>query len=267
MAITVNYSEMQGSPKESKNRAGVNTAIRTLECNWGDRWTLMSEIQNEDYENQSGTLMVAISAASAPLLAANTGSLTIAAYQKAIVTVTYQILTFESDPGGTNIRESIEPTAEFLSVDGTELRWTNNSGDQVGTGDYPSKLFVGFDYVINKENIIDIPATVLTLIGKVNAKAVSPTSEGLNHLTFPAQTLLYQPPSIVRTFNEDGDPAWNISYRLTYKPNIDKTGTKRGWNYFFRTEKGAGGQGDFDKMFIADGNQYVPYETGDFTTI
>jgi hypothetical protein len=154
-----------------------------------------------------------------------------------------------------------------LSIDGTNLRWTNNAGDAVQEGDYPSKLFVGFDYVINKENLAEVPNTILTLIGKVNVAAVSPTSEGLNHLVFAAQTLLYQPPSINRSFDENGDAVWDVSYRLTYKPNIDKGGTKRGWNYFFRAKSGVGEEGDFEPLYNAGGDQYIPYETGDFTTI
>lgn len=269
MAISVSYSEMQGSPSEGVARTGMKTAIRKLECAWTDRWTLMSELLAEDYENEAGTLMKNTGNTSAPFPAANTGATTVATYEKALVTANYAILeiTLEEDEEGEEKSESIEPTAEFLSVDGTELRWTNNAGDKVGEGDYPAKLFVGFDYIYTKTFQETLPDAVLDLIGTVNVAAVHPTSEGMESFSFPAETLLYQPPSIQRTINPEGALTWTVNYRFTYKPNKDKGNTQRGWNYFFRTEKGAGGAGDFDKMFIAGGNQYVPYGTGDFTRV
>ena len=267
MAITVSYAEMQGSPSESQARSGAKIATRQLICDWGDRWTLLGQIQNDAYENESGTGMICTGATSAPVLGANSGATTISTYEKALITANYSIVTFESDPSGVNITESIEPNAEFLTVSPKRLRWTNATGDQVVDDEAPGKLLIGFDYVINKENLVEVPSTILTLINKVNAASISPTSEGLDHLIFPAETLLYQPPSIARSFNEDGDAVWNVSYRLTYKPNIDVSGVKRGWNYYFRVKDGAGEEGNFDTMFNFNGNQYLAYKTGDFTTI
>lgn len=272
MAISVSYSEIQGSPVEGQNRAGIKTATRTLECAWTDRWTLMNELLSEDYENEAGTLMKNTGNTSKPLPAANTGATTVSTYVKAIITANYSILSvsLEEDEAGDEKSESIEPTAEFLSIDGVDLRWIDNTDDddhKVNPGDYPAKLFVGFDYIFTKTFQEFIPDSIQDLIGTVNAATVRPTSEGMDTLNFPAETLLFQPPTIQRTINTEGELTWTVNYRFTYKPNKDKGGTQRGWNYFFRSEQGAGGQGDFEKMYIKGGNQYIPYATGDFTRV
>ncbi len=269
MVISVSYSEMQGSPSEGVARTGMKTATRKLECAWTDRWTLMTELLTEDYENEAGTLMKNTGNTSAPFPAANTGATTVATYEKALVTANYAILeiTLEEDEEGEERSESIEPTAEFLSIDGKQLRWEANDGKPVAESDYPSKLFVGFDYIFTKTFQEDLPAAVLDLIGTVNAVAVHPTSEGMETFSFPAKTLLYQPPSIQRTINPEGVLTWTVNYRFTYKSNEDKGDTQRCWNYFFHADDGAGEEGDFHKIFNLDGNQYTPYGTGDFTLV
>ncbi len=269
MAISVSYSEMQNSPVEGVNRAGIKTATRTLECAWTDRWTLMAELLVEDYENEAGTLMKNTGNSSKPFPAANTGATTVATYEKAIVTANYSILTvtLEEDELGEEKSESIEPVAEFLTIGAGNLRWTNNGGDQVEDTEAPGKLFVGFDYVFTKTFQEDLPASVLGLIGTVNSGAVHPTSTGMETWTFAAETLLYQPPTIQRTINSIGELTWTVRYRFTYKPNWDD-GTARGWNWYWRAgPEGAGEAGMFDRMYVLDGNQYKQFPGGDFTTV
>ena len=136
MAISVSYSELQTSPTEGISRSGIKTATRKLICAWADRWTLMTELLSEDYENEADPNMKCTGSTSAPFPAANTGATTVATYEKAIVTATYSILTvsLEEDEGGEEKSESIEPTAEFLTVDGTDMLWGANAVVDEGDG-------------------------------------------------------------------------------------------------------------------------------------
>ncbi len=89
----------------------------------------------------------------------------------------------------------------------------------------------------------------------------------MDSLTFPAETLLFQPPTIQRTINAIGELTWTVRYRFTFKPNKDKGGTPRGWNWYFRAKDGAGEEGDFEAMYNVGGNQYKQFPTDDFTRI
>lgn len=267
MAISVTYSEMQGSPTEGLTRAGIKTATRKLECAWTDRWTLMAELLDEEYENESGTLMKNTSNTCAPIPAANTGATTVAAYEKAIITASYSILsvTLEEDEAGEEKSERIEPVAEFLTIGVTNLKWTGAAGRAVEADEAPGKLFVGFDYVFTKTFQDDLPASVLDLIGTVNAGAVHPTSAGMETWTFAAETLLYQPPTIQRTINSIGELTWTVQYRFTYKPNWDGANA-RGWNYYWNQKRAA--SAGFDLLWDVDNAaQYKQYPTGDFTLV
>jgi hypothetical protein len=268
MAVSVTYSEMHGSPTEGVDRAGAKTATRVLECAWGDRWTLMADLMNEDYENEAGTLMVCVEATCAPLPGANTGSGTIATYEKAVVTATYRIPTTEVGEAGDEVTESIEPYAEFLTVGTRNLRWTDATGSQLTKDQTPGILLSGLVYVFKKTFQDALPADVLNLVGHVNAAPVTPSSTGMEALSFEAETLLYQPPSITRTIDAGGNLTWDVEYRFMYRPNRDSSTppVARGWNYFWNQNKAGGA--DFDKIWdVKAGAQYKHYPTGDFTAV
>ncbi len=264
MSVTVTYEEMQGSPQEQNSKTG-GTATRQLICAWGDRWTLMQEIIDEAYENLDPSSLIAINATSTPMLGANTGSGTVATYEKAIVSVEYTTPKFEEDEGGDEKTESIEPYAEFLTVGSRNLRWTDTNGSPLVKDETPGILMQGLVYVFRKNFQTDLPDSVRELIGKVNVAAITPTSTGMEGFVFEAETLLFQPPSIVRTFDSDNNLTWDVEYRFMYKPNWDGT-TARGWNYFWNQNK-TGGAG-FDKIYdVKAGGQYKHYLLGDFTTV
>ncbi len=267
MAVT--FEEIGSSPQETLTRESFS-AVRRLKVAWADRHTLKTELLGDDYPLISGTNAICTSASSVPILAQNKGTGSVSSFDYAIVTASYEVETIELNYVGERTSISIEPKAEFLTIGARNLRWTNNAGSQVRDEESPGLLMVGFDYIIEKQNIQTLDrAVVQGLIGHVNKAAVKPTARGLENWAFPAETLLFNPPSIQRITDALSVPRWNVTYRLTYKPNIDTTVTpnvERGWNYFWRADA-ATGIAKFDAMFIASGAQYKPYPPGDFTGV
>jgi len=167
---------------------------------------------------------------------AQMGSGSEAAYEKALVTVEYARTPAENQTSPDAFSESLEPTAEFLTLDPTKFAWLKQ-GDpaaiyKLAENEAPGKLLRGLAYVHTRYNQTSIPADVQTLLGCINADAVIALTLGR---TFEAHTLLYTPPTLIRTVNEEGIGTWTITRRFIYKPNWED-GSAMGWNYFWRAE-------------------------------
>ena len=72
--------------------------------------------------------------------------------------------------------------------------------------------------------------------------------------TFPAETLLYNPPRLERDITTEGARAWRVTYRFTYRPE--------GWNKFPRR-----GYDTMETVYKAGGAALEVYDTGDFTEL
>jgi hypothetical protein len=90
--------------------------------------------------------------------------------------------------------------------------------------------------------------------GCVNSNAMTAKLCGLS---FPAETLLYQPPSMQRVISTNGRNAqtdgWQISYRLSYRAS--------GWNKFWRKTTGA-----FSRIYTKEGDIYYNYPLADLSS-
>lgn len=270
----ITYEEMQGSPKETLSLNGF-TATRVIKTPWATRAQIQRDLLRTTFPGAEDNI-ICTSTSSVPLLGRNLGVDHIAAYDFAIITLQYEPITAPIVGAGDRVitTETIEPTSEFLTVGVNNLRWEEKEGDQVTEEQAPGQLHVGFDYVITQEGLKEFPTNLLDLVGKVNDVAVSPISEGLDVLVFPPETLLYNPPSISPGFDSDGNRIWNVTYRLTFKPNfeeVDGVETARGWNFFWRSdaiEASDSFSGTFQKMVDAvSGKSYKVYRAGDFTTL
>lgn len=268
--MPVSFEEFQGSPSETLTAQGW-TAMRRVKVAWNDRQEFVEQVYRTDYPVLTIPRLICTSVTLAPFEGKNTGSGDTSSYEFAVASLQYTSPSFEFPTGQIDVEtftESIEPTAEFLTGTNKNLRWNGaNSGKLVERDETPGRLFIGLDYVYAVENLRDLPDGIRDLIGRVNDKEIQPRSPGMNQFKFEPETLLFNPPSIARKFNEFGQARWNLVYRFTYKPNWDDTvepAEARGWNYYWRVDK-ASGIGKFDRMFIDGGDEYTQYKPADFT--
>lgn len=162
-------------------------------------------------------------------------------YPSATLVVNFETLTKSNNPQNPDVTifsESLEPTAEFLTVPYKDFKWGSITGKDLKKEEAPGRLEIGLDYVVTFYNMKVIPSAVLTLIGAVNNGPV--TSASLGGLTFASETLLFNPPKIVRNVTAvAAQNRYTITLRFTYRRN--------GWNQFWRAETGT-----FSRIFHKD---------------
>jgi hypothetical protein len=157
------------------------------------------------------------------------------------------------------IAESLEPTAEFITLDYRRFRWGAANGDPVLEGEAPGKLLHGLNLVRTYYKIANPPAAILTLPGSVNNGAYNSSLLGL---TFPVETLLFQPPQLSRKIDTEGAKKWDMTLKFTFKPE--------GWNKFWRAKTQ-----QFERFWIVStdgygvdvGVQYNMYPLKDFSSL
>lgn len=258
------FEELSGSPKESRDVNGFRH-VRKLMVDWRFRHRLLNELLlggGQIYPYDPYTLSRAKSATAIPFPGGRLSTLSPGVsqakvhYEKALVTVTYESPRPgdpEDDGAGQLISEMLEPSAEFLTLDHTLFRWGPvGAGDHLNEQEAPGRLVKTLDYVFTRYGVDTIPPAALTLLGSVNNQVLAANFLGVS---FDAETLLYNPPTIERRTDTDGNTKMTIAYRFTYKPE--------GWNVFWRSKTQ-----QFEPMFIA-GNEtpFLNYQLGDFTTL
>ena len=220
----IEYAECDDSPKETWSETGLKATVELL-TPWALRYALCEDIFGGNplvYPPAPWSRAFAKEASCVPFGdGIPSADKKYNDYHKALVTVTF---SFDSKGPQTTelISESLEPTAEFLTLDAKDLRWGSQGGDEMGDGDGPGVLLRGFNWVYTQHMVMNVPAAILTLASCCNAASVYARLLGL---TFPAQTLLYQPPTLERKITVQQIEAWKITHRFSYKPN--------GWNKFW----------------------------------
>lgn len=270
-AITVDYEEFEGSPSNEQSGPQGFTATRILRCAWDDRLALMDELQgtfsdgvggytNELphlYPHRDSVRCVGVSnivGHDDDNPQAFGGDLKVAAYSYALLTVNYAEAGDPAGGGGGSVEltdESISPFSEFLTIPPKGLKWGSTSGDALTDDETIGKLFKGFNWDLTRLNVASVGSEYATLIGCVNDAEITSTRLGF---TFPAETLLFQPPLLTRKVNADGvSSKWTIKTSLAFKP--------QGWNVFWRASANA-----YVAIFNAAG-QVKPYTPADFSPI
>ena len=169
-------------------------------------------------------------------------------YEMATLTINYE--SKGKDPEDL-ISESLEPTCEFITLSPAGFSWTDVNGDPLSEEEAPGKQFRG----LNLNRTIykwepPLPAGLLTNAGKVNDTLYTSSLLGLS---FPAETLLFIPPTMDRTITSDGEDAFNVSLKFAYKPD--------GWNKFWRTKTQS-----FEAIYSHElAAEYKNYPLGDFS--
>ena len=229
MAISVDYYEMQGWPREWADLDCVG-AERKLMCAWDERFTLANEITTYSdniypYLTVGAGLAdiyaekVAIEPFAAQTQAAIQAS---AEYDWALVTVRYSSLS----PGTADlVTEWIEPA--MITLPGGRARWEDDDRKSP-VENRESILMPALVYNLKYHRAAAVSASIPPAIGKINSGAVATKLLGL---TFDANTLLYCVPRISRTLSMAGVTLFNIHHRCAFK-----SAGGNGWNWHWNAE-------------------------------
>jgi len=311
-AFTVPFEELEGSPTETISEEG-RLVTRKLKCLWDDRYTLFRELLGttavvdgdtgeqiirtpDTYEEDPFmvTPMFARGVAIAPFDAKiedADGDGRTAKYGHAQLTVTYRTGRYQDETAGGGgtveqpdiiIEESLEPEAENISVEASNLVWESaskeaNPGtkrvriDPIGV---PSKLEISLGWVVTFFNVADpINPAFFDHLGKINNTQITSQKFGR---TFFADTLLYSSFNAHRTFTTEGAQSWTITCRFSNRVRL--TARKSaidgllmgalGWNGIWRQEIE-----DYDAIAVTDGVTSIAeerrnlYQGADFTEL
>lgn len=243
-----------GSIKETIGDDNQSASV-VLRCPWVDRYAVMDNILANAlaYPYRPDDGLGATSGAISPFSTAATADGSGLVYEDALLTVNFTSAK-KNDGSNEDIQifsEAIDPTAEFITVPADDFRWGSDTGDKLKPDEAPGKLLVGLDYVLTYYNMTSIPSAFFTLIDHCNASGVSSTFFGY---TFPAETLLYNTPSVSRSTTFSGTGKMTLKVRFTYKPTT--------WNKFWRSKTSS-----YEYMYHKDGggSHYPNFPTGDFS--
>ncbi len=238
--LTITHEEMKNSPREGYQDDGQFAATRILRCAWADRHTFAIElkgkieidgaifniIQPHAYPDFARAFVSTVNMTGVGRVTAADANNEQAQYEKAQLSVVYKTSPFQYDQDDDDqvlVEESLEGSAEFLTVSSEEYFWDSAQEDPLTVEEAPGRLIQGADWVYTILEIPEIPAGLFSLIGLVNDKAVRSQSLGQ---VFAAETLLVQPFEPQRQISVLGVGAWRLALRFSYKPT--------GWNQFYR---------------------------------
>lgn len=253
------YNEEAGWPKGVWSK-GEFIGIRRLICDWDDRFALIEWLDrypNSIYPYADGPFdaiarHVAIEGMGEqgnvtqyygdddP--ANRTGSVVLATYPKARVTVKYST----EGPryvGRTLTSEWLLPDTTTMPLNPAIFRWNNNTGKVLDEGERPVHIRYGFQYVIRFHKLWAVPTWVLGRMGTCNSNVVGGNLLGL---TFAAERLLYQPPTIRTGLTVGAVPTYDVTIHYKYHP--------AGWNKFWRQSTAT-----YEDIYLAGGAQYIQY--------
>jgi hypothetical protein len=163
---------------------------------------------------------------------------------------------------GTIISETLDPEPRYITVDPAGFHWAigSSAGHVVKQEEAPGKLIVVQAYTKTVYNQSELSQAEIDLAEHVNAASFSCVVPGLTGISFPAETLLYLGPVPQASMDSSGDAKLTIIRRFLYAPNLDTSGTARGWNWYFRAEIGA-----FDQLKDKNNAVFNQFPSGDFS--
>ena len=264
-SVTVPFSTEEGYPIEEWNIKGQNAEWK-VRCAWADRYTLANQLVSypDDVYPYWFNLSGSFSGATNPLyllgqkiepaphetVGGASGATGFAQYPEAIITNKYTNINMFRGKGGAVIRIEFSPSSQALPVSHWNLSW-NSDGRSVGEREVGVLRNPCMLYKLTYLRATSIPLAYTTLGGTVNAAAY--TNELLG-ITFPAQTLLYEPGPIAVSIKSSGQMQATVTQFAHYAYNGGY-----GWNYFWRAEKVR-----WEQQRTPDGI-YTPYPATDWS--
>ncbi len=290
--LTVAHEEQDPGRTEDRTTSSFS-ATRVLKCAWDDRRTLELELlgnvaadtdtiiftRGHRFPDFTKALVVSVNTKGfGGSRKTATADADVIEYEFAELTVRYEVPDGENTPSQDDqsddeavlITESLEPSAEFLTLPGRELFFCETpdadgkcvAGTKLpvpeGLGISKIKMFVDWVYTIHRNTFIPPeffdPAS--PIIGKVNDICLRSKrlSFGDKFIEFGPETLLMQAPSLDREITTEGTQAWRITVRMTWNPE--------GWNKFQRVANVAP-----SKLVDSGGLPQDIYELTDFRNV
>lgn len=165
-------------------------------------------------------------------------------YAQAVVRATFKVPTWKKlqapaslNPGGPAtyeyVSESLEPSAEFITMPGRKLWWDQAKTKPVSDDEAPGLLVKMQEWTRTRHRVIRPHSSITDLMGCCNDAPITSEKYGL---TFAAETLLYTQPNFVEVVMPDGTKCQDLVMRFMYRP--------AGWNRFWRageTQEGPAG--------------------------
>jgi len=266
--ITVEYEEMEGSPRAKKGPLGID-GTRVLKCAWADRFALAEDLTGWYQGVSGGTQLIRYLP---QLLPGTTNSYATevssidpggAATQDTsdpphVLKYEWAELTVDYAPpdGDGNIEslasESLEGVAEYIVPGGAAKQQYGGQEtartDALGKAGAPGMIVRSIDWIYNRSAVTNIMSEVFDLMGFVNEFPVASPEFGR---TFEAETLLYHPPTLSREVFRASEPdppyggsgawappagsgiskIWSLGMRFTWR--------RHGWNKVPRLLPGA----------------------------
>ncbi len=281
--ITITHEELDGSPISSTDENG-SLATRLLKCAWDDKETLEEQIlggrrweptEGAPFPGQQGTLTIILAQqnphSSATQRAkkvsikpfagaindpASRGTNPKIKYEFAQLTVEYRLANTTSTDEGEreSTQETLRPSAEFITLPGKQLFWDDSQTELLTDEDAPGQLIRMMEWVYSIAPSIRIADETLDLLGKVNDAAIE-SSEILTTsgpLTFAAETLLYNGPSLGRRVVGTSEYSWRTELVFLWRQN--------GWNKFPHL---VSNEIVWQNIYDGSGNIVKPYVPGD----
>jgi hypothetical protein len=220
-----------------------------LRCAWANRYLLVNDILGNQRQWPYSGYGAVPRAASASVVPDETQYVQDGQgmqYIDALVTVGYS-----SDVEEDLVAETIEPNAEFVTLDHKKFRWGAANGDPLLAAEAPGKLTRSLSITRQLFKLTSIPTTVLSSVGGVNNAVYNSALLGLS---FPTETLLYTPPNMGRTITTAGSKGWNLTMKFMYKPDT--------WNKFWRAKTQA-----YTRIYNLSGGIYYNHPLKDFSSL
>jgi len=216
--------EESGQISENFSPDGITCSV-VLACAWSIRHDVVTDIVGGKEYWPHGSFVkrpFAVSAAIVPRPAKGTTTGQSIDYPQALITVNYERKKLDPEQLAS---ESLEPTAEFITQDHKRYVWGSSTGNPLTEAEAPGRIVRGLNLVRTIYKLPSVPVSLLSLPGTCNDTSYVSSLLGL---TFPAETLLFSPPTLDRTIETDGSEGFNLSLKFSYKPE--------GWNKFWRAE-------------------------------
>lgn len=237
---------------------GIMRASVTLRCKWSERHSLVADICGNRRawpKGAAGLIPKAMTASIVPVPTTEDPSgVTVGGefnhtivYGEALVTVNYSTEIVDV------VSESIEPFAEFITLDHRFFRWGAGDGFWLREEEAPGKLVRGINFVRNELDVKPpFSNDLLDLVGFTNEQPI--TAQILGRV-FDTETLLYAPPVLTYKKDSTGLVKFDITKKFTFNQN--------GWNKYFRPFTG-----QYEEIYLAGANDpYKNYPVGNLTPL